>query len=211
VAEGPRAPCNRGCSFNRGDGGYLPIPTVKGTHVLAHHPPAVRVQVGQRRSRGPGTAADHPAVQHDQRHGVRTCSSSTWRATPCTRTCGSRPIEELQADGLETTVAPNARFREEYAERATSIRHLSDGTHGQDGGWAAGSQPDGQHEFGYLTKPEPLGDEASVPAPDPALYATYDGDMGKPSGPSLGTENRPGREDHGRDQLSSGQAVTPRV
>ena len=96
-------------------------------------------------------------------------------------------IEELQADGLETTVAPNARFREEYAERATSIRHLSDGTHGQDGGWAAGAQPDGQHEFGYLTKPEPLGDETSVPAPDPALYATYDGAMGNPRGPSLGT------------------------
>jgi Mn-containing catalase len=90
-------------------------------------------------------------------------------------------IEELQADGLETTVAPNARFREEYAERATSIRHLSDGTHGQDGGWASGAQPDGQHEFGYLTKPEPLGDEASVPAPDPALYATYDGAMGNPA------------------------------
>ena len=99
-----------------------------------------------------------------------------------------KAIEELQADGLETTMAPNALFDEEYAEHATSIWHLSDGTYGQDGGWAAGAQPDGQHEFGYLTKPEPLGDEASVPAPDPALYATYDGAMGKPSGPALGTE-----------------------
>ena len=99
-----------------------------------------------------------------------------------------KAIEELQADGLETTVAPNALLDEEYAEHATSIWHLSDGTHGQDGGWAAGAQPDGQHEFGYLTKPGPLGNEASAPAPDPLLYATYDGAMGKPSGPSLGTE-----------------------
>ena len=93
-------------------------------------------------------------------------------------TAGRRPGDHRRAE---------RPVREEYAERATSIRHLSDGTHGQDGGWAAGAQPDGQHEFGYLTKPEPLGDEASVPAPDPALYATYDGAMGKPSGPALGT------------------------
>ena len=99
-----------------------------------------------------------------------------------------KAIEELQADGLETTVAPNALFDEEYAEHATSVWHLSDGTHGQDGSWASGPQPDGQHEFGYLAKPEPLGDAASVPAPDPKLYATYNGAMGKPSGPALGTE-----------------------
>jgi Mn-containing catalase len=99
-----------------------------------------------------------------------------------------KAIEGLQADGLETTVAPNALFDEEYAEHATSVWHLSDGTHGQDGGWAAGAQPDGRHEFGYLTEPEPLGGQASVPAPDPALYATYDGAMGEPSGPALGTE-----------------------
>ena len=47
---------------------------------------------------------------------------------------------------------------------------------------------DGQHEFGYLAKHEPPGDAASVPAPDPKLYATYNGAMGKPSGPALGTE-----------------------
>jgi Mn-containing catalase len=92
------------------------------------------------------------------------------------------------APNTATTVAPSALFDEEYAEHATSIWHLSDGAHGQDGGWASGAQPDGQHEFGYLAKPEPLGDEASVPAPDPLLYAIYDGAMGKPSGPVLGTE-----------------------
>jgi len=99
-----------------------------------------------------------------------------------------KAIEELQADGLETTVAPNALFEEEYAAPATAIWHLSDGTAGQDGSWATGPQPDGQHEFGYLADPQPLGDVASAPAPDPLLYATYDGAMGEPSSPAMGTE-----------------------
>jgi hypothetical protein len=47
-----------------------------------------------------------------------------------------KAIEELQADGLETTVAPNALFDEEYPEHATSVWHLSDGSAGQTGGWA---------------------------------------------------------------------------
>ena len=99
-----------------------------------------------------------------------------------------KAIEELQADGLETTVAPNALFEEEYAEHATSIWHLSDGVSGQDGSWASGPQPDGRHEFGYVAEPKPLGEVASVPAPDPSLYATYDGALGEPGGPALGTE-----------------------
>ena len=36
--------------------------------------------------------------------------------------------------------------------------------------------------------PEPLGGPGSAPAPDPKLYATYDGKQGEPSGPALGTE-----------------------
>src|ERR1700753_3927894 len=62
-----------------------------------------------------------------------------------------KAIEELQADGLETSpVAPNALVDEEYAEHATSTWHLSDGPAGAQGGWAKGPQPDGVHEFGYL-------------------------------------------------------------
>ena len=80
-----------------------------------------------------------------------------------------KAVEELQSDGLETTVAPNALFDEEYAEHATSVWHLSDGTAGAQGGWASGPQPDGQHEFGYLLDPEPLGDVASAPPPDPTI------------------------------------------
>jgi Mn-containing catalase len=67
-----------------------------------------------------------------------------------------KAVEELQADGLESAVAPNAPFDEEYAEHATSVWHLSDGTAEDKGSWAAGPQPDGTHEFGYLFDPEPL-------------------------------------------------------
>src|SRR6201986_164426 len=102
-----------------------------------------------------------------------------------------KAIEELQADGLETTVAPNALFDEEYAEHATSVWHLSDGTEGATGGWAKGPAPRRQPGFGYPLDPEPLGGKASVRAPDPKLFATYDGAMGKPKGPELGTENGP--------------------
>jgi Mn-containing catalase len=49
-------------------------------------------------------------------------------------------------------------------------------------------QPDRRYEFGYLPDPEPLGAVGSVPAPDPKLYTTYDGSMGDPSGPAMGTE-----------------------
>jgi hypothetical protein len=67
------------------------------------------------------------------------------------------------------------------------VWQLSDGTAGQTAGWASGLQPDGQHEFRYLMDPEPLGDVASAPPPDPKLYATYDGSMGEPKDPALGT------------------------
>jgi Mn-containing catalase len=98
-----------------------------------------------------------------------------------------KAIEELQADGLETTVAPGALLGEEHAEHATSVWHLSDGAHGAEGSWAAGPQPDGIHEFGYLPDPEPLGGAGSAPAPDPGLYATYNGALGTPAAPATGT------------------------
>jgi Mn-containing catalase len=112
-----------------------------------------------------------------------------------------KAIEELQADGLESTAAPNALFDEEYAEHATSVWHLSDGTAGHEGSWAAGPQPDGLHEFGYLLDPEPLGGPGSAPAPDPKLYATYDGQQGEPFRPGPRPRNQPGRKDQGRPHL----------
>ncbi|MGW5260031.1 manganese catalase family protein [Microbispora sp. NPDC004025] len=102
-----------------------------------------------------------------------------------------KAIEELRTDGLEDVVVPNALFDEEHAEHAETIWDLSDGTEAQSGGWAGGPQPDGRHQFAYLLNPEPLGGPAMAPPPDPKLYDTYDGSMGEPQGPALGTEVGP--------------------
>jgi Mn-containing catalase len=97
-------------------------------------------------------------------------------------------IEELKADGLEGTVAPNDLFDEEYAEHATSLWHLSDGKHSAEGRWAHGMAPDGRHENGFVENPQPLGGPATAPPPNPKLYATYDGANGDPRTPAFGTE-----------------------
>lgn len=97
-------------------------------------------------------------------------------------------IEELKADGLEGTIAPNALFDEEYTEHAETLWHLSDGTQSDQGRWAFGTAPDGVHTNRFLADPQPLGDKASAPPPDPKLYATYDGSRGEPASASIGTE-----------------------
>ncbi|MGM1062416.1 manganese catalase family protein [Saccharothrix sp. Mg75] len=87
-------------------------------------------------------------------------------------------IEELQEDGLEGPISPSALFDEEHQEHAGTIWHNSDGVHGPEGRWASGPAPDGSHEFSYLMDPEPLGDKASAPPPDPMLYATSPANLG---------------------------------
>ncbi len=89
-----------------------------------------------------------------------------------------KAIEELQTDGLEGPVVPTALFDEEYQEHASTTWHLSDGPAGAEGGWAKGTTPDGNHQFGYVMNPEPLGGKASAPAPDPLLYSTSPVNLG---------------------------------
>ena len=97
-------------------------------------------------------------------------------------------IEELKTDGLEGSIAPNALFDEEYSEHAETLWHLSDGTMSDQGRWASGPAPDGVHENRFLADPQPLGGKGGAPAPDPKLYATYDGSLGEPASSALGTE-----------------------
>jgi Mn-containing catalase len=97
-------------------------------------------------------------------------------------------IEQLREDGLEGYVVPGGLEREEHAEHAATLWHLSDGTEQGDGLWATGPAPDGEHEFSLVETPEALGDLAYPPPPDPKLYATYDGSRGEPRGPAMGTE-----------------------
>jgi Mn-containing catalase len=79
-----------------------------------------------------------------------------------------KAIEELEADGLETPIVPNAFFDEEDQVHNRTIWGLSDGTDGPKGGWTEGDDP-----LEYLLDPEPLGGPGTAPAPDPALFGTY--------------------------------------
>ena len=112
-------------------------------------------------------------------------------------------IEELQADGLEGEVAPNALFEKEDQEHANTIWGLSDGTASTEGRWIGGPTPDGAHELRYLDQPEPLAGPASVPPPDPKLYSTFAGPGGE--GPEKGsspvTKGKKGMTDKIKDAL----------
>ncbi|MFD6922463.1 manganese catalase family protein [Streptomyces sp. NPDC059944] len=102
-----------------------------------------------------------------------------------------KAIEELQADGLEPSpVAPNALFDEEESGPAHAVWHLSDGTEGGNGSWIGAPTPDGD-EVTYLETPEPLGEPGTPPPPDPFLFATYDGSLGDPQDPELGSATGP--------------------
>jgi Mn-containing catalase len=79
-----------------------------------------------------------------------------------------KAIEELESDGLEAPIVPDALFDEENQDHNHTIWRLSDGSEGRKGGWTKGDDP-----LEYLQEPEPLGGPASAPKPDPALFATY--------------------------------------
>ena len=60
---------------------------------------------------------------------------------------------------------------------------------GGEGGRALWGEGGGEEASGMRSLiPSRLGGPGSAPAPDPKLYATYDGKQGEPSGPALGTE-----------------------
>ncbi|WP_409494594.1 manganese catalase family protein [Amycolatopsis sp. cmx-11-12] len=77
-------------------------------------------------------------------------------------------IEELEADGLESSLVPNALFDEENQEHNNTVWRLSDGTDGSKGAWSFEGE-----EIEYLNDPKPLGGPGTAPKPDPALYGTY--------------------------------------
>jgi Mn-containing catalase len=79
-----------------------------------------------------------------------------------------KAIEELETDGLEGPIVPDALFNEEDQTHNHTIWRLSDGTDGATGRWTEGDDP-----LEYLSDPEPLGGPGTAPAPDPALFSTY--------------------------------------
>jgi len=82
-------------------------------------------------------------------------------------------IEELQADGLETTPVPSSFPQElEKSEVAYQFLNLSEGEESSQGRWAKGRSMDGKGEFEYVANPQPQGPEVEPPQPNPSLHGT---------------------------------------
>jgi Mn-containing catalase len=82
-------------------------------------------------------------------------------------------IEELQADGLESTPCPSS-FPQEQEMREASYQfwNCSEGLDSQKGRWAAGTTPDGRGTFEYLEAPQPLAGMPELGQVDPRLHGT---------------------------------------
>lgn len=75
-------------------------------------------------------------------------------------------IEELEADGLETTPVPSHFPRDlEKTEVANQFWNHSEGTQSSEGRWAKG-------DFEYVENPTPLGPEPHLPPGETRLYTT---------------------------------------
>jgi Mn-containing catalase len=114
-------------------------------------------------------------------------------------------IEELRADGLIETYIEDSRADAENQEHNHTFWDLSDGSESSQGRWARGPRLDGRGtngdgDFRYLTGTEagPIGGDTNevLPAPDPLLFATYDGAFG-PGTPGSG----PGALQQGAENL----------
>lgn len=92
-------------------------------------------------------------------------------------------IEELEADGLATTLVPTT-FPEERENQNVAYQYwnLSEGTESKAGRWARGEAHDGMGAFEYLDRPEPLGPEPELPDPEPKLHGTGPEPMPKIAG-----------------------------
>jgi Mn-containing catalase len=82
-------------------------------------------------------------------------------------------IEELAADGLETSPVPSPFSQElEKGEYAYQFWHHSQGQESAEGRWASGDSPDGKGEFSYVADPQPLGEEPVPPVGEARLHTT---------------------------------------
>jgi Mn-containing catalase len=90
-----------------------------------------------------------------------------------------RAIEELIADGL-ADVIEDSHAEDEDADQARTYWSLHEGSMGVQGGWAQGrTLVTDQEVLVHHDTPEST-DDATPPPPDPHLYSTYDGSLGKP-------------------------------
>ncbi len=100
-------------------------------------------------------------------------------------------IEELKADGLESTPVPSSFPQNlEKGEYAYQFWNNSEGTQSAEGRWAKGPSPDGKGQFEYVANPQPLGPEPTPPQPDPRLHGTSQSPQTQQTGGSNVIERR---------------------
>ena len=91
-------------------------------------------------------------------------------------------IEQLIEDGLVDTGIETSNFEDEKAEQRRTFYSFDPESTAGEGRWARGESLLGE-EIIYVPDAQPLTDDKPLgPAPDPKLFATYDGSMckGKP-------------------------------
>lgn len=106
-------------------------------------------------------------------HGVRDMLSFLLARDTMHQNQWLAAIEELEADGLESTPVPSSFPQErELAEVAYQFWNCSAGTDSAEGRWAHGPSPDGKGEFEYIDAPQPMGPRIEPPNGDSHLFNT---------------------------------------
>ena len=91
-----------------------------------------------------------------------------------------RGIEMLIADGFYDLEIEHSNGEWEDQKQAHTFWSLSeDGSQANEGLWATGTSMVDGEPYQFLANPDPIGgDDGTLPAPDPLLFATYDGNQG---------------------------------
>ena len=88
-------------------------------------------------------------------------------------------IEQLQADGLAEVIEHSNAEADDPTHDHTFWSMTQGPSDAREGRWAGGQTLVGGKTIEYLPEPPHLTDDVGVlPAPDPNLFATYDGDQG---------------------------------
>jgi Mn-containing catalase len=115
-------------------------------------------------------------------------------------------IEQLVEDGLHDSVIEDSRGDEEKDWAARTFYSFHDGSTAAEGRWAQGSTLVGDAEIQFEVGSALDDDVNQVPAPDPLLFATYDGSLGTPKPGTAGGALAQG----GKNLLSKAKdAITP--
>jgi Mn-containing catalase len=89
-----------------------------------------------------------------------------------------RGIEELMADGLADAIEDSNAENEDVGQAAT-YWSLHEGSRGVEGTWAQGRTMVTDQEVRVHEATPASDDDGTLPPPDPKLFATYDGSLGK--------------------------------